>query len=94
MASLTELPVQLDTVPCSRCEETFERGYVPATADEDGYTVELDAAICDSCGWTDVGNMGCAPTLSDFETDDLLVRIERDGDSLAPVSITDEPGET
>ncbi len=90
MGSLDELPEKVPDLTCTQCENAIERGYVTATSADDGYRMTAETAVCDTCGWSDVGATGCAPTLSDFQTGDLLVRVERDDGSLVPASITDE----
>lgn len=77
---------------CSNCGEAIERGYVPADSDDGAtYEVRADAAVCDACGWAEVGFAGCAPTLSDLlDSDDaVLARLEPGDDGLAVASITD-----
>lgn len=75
---------------CSACGETIERGYVPVVETGGQSEVLADLAVCDGCGWRDVGHAGCAPELRDFDRGDLLVRVE-DGDrGLVPAAVTDE----
>ena len=90
MVSPTDIPEPLPDLTCTHCGASFERGYVTAAEDEDGYTVAESSAVCDTCGWSTVGATGCAPTLSDFEAGDLLVRVERDDGNLSPAAITDQ----
>jgi len=90
MASLSEFPDTVSEHTCAQCGDQIERGYVTATSSDDGYVLHTETAVCDTCGWSDVGATGCAPTLGDFDTGDVLVRIERDGDHLVPASITDD----
>lgn len=75
---------------CSECADPIDRGYVPVR--ETGGPAEplTDLAVCDTCGWRDVGHAGCAPELRDFDGGDLLVRVETDDGDLGPVSVTDE----
>lgn len=88
MVSLADLDVP-DDLACSRCGETIARGYLPAVERGEETALEPGAAVCDACGWAEVGATGFAPTLSDFDDGDALVRVERD-DGLAPAAITDE----
>ncbi|MFD1587928.1 hypothetical protein ACFR9U_13145 [Halorientalis brevis] len=90
MSSLDDLPETVPALTCTRCDEPIERGYVTATRAGETYQVTAETAVCDTCGWADVGATGCAPTLSDFQTGDLLVRVERGDGVLVPASITDE----
>jgi hypothetical protein len=89
MVEPADLPTVSGATTCAHCDGSIERGYVTASADDSAYTVDTDVAVCDTCGWSDVGATGCAPTLADFEGGDLLVRIERDDGALAPVDVTD-----
>jgi hypothetical protein len=77
------------SLTCANCGDGIQRGYVAATTEGSDYTLHVDDAVCDTCGWSERGSMGCAPLLSDFETGDLLLRVEREGDALAPAAITD-----
>jgi len=90
MPSLADLPDELPRTTCTRCGEAIARGYVVATDSTAGYAFETETTVCDTCGWTDVGATGCAPTLSEFGTGDLLVRVERADGSLGPAAITDD----
>jgi hypothetical protein len=90
MVSLADLPEAPLDGTCTHCGASITRGYVVASETVESYAFEADTAVCDTCGWTDVGATGCAPTLSDFETGDLLVRVERDEGALRPAAVTDE----
>lgn len=87
------VPSDLPTVPgdttCAHCDGEIERGYVTVTVAESDVSVDTTGAVCDTCGWRDVGATGCAPTLGDFDGGEVLVRIEREGNALAPVDVTD-----
>ena len=90
MTTLQDLPELPDSdLDCTRCGAAIERGYVTVTGTNDGYAYATDGAVCDACGWRDVGATGCAPTLGDFGTDGLLVRVEREDGRLRPADVTD-----
>jgi len=89
--SVADLPETLpQDLACSACGDDIERGYVTASEAAGGYEFDADGAVCDVCGWQDVGATGCAPTLADFAGGDLLVRIEREDGRLRPVDVTDD----
>ncbi|WP_299331512.1 hypothetical protein [Haloplanus sp.] len=55
-----------DTLRCSACGDPITgAGYLPAAALDDGYDPHPADAVCDACGFNDVGMMGCAPELND-----------------------------
>lgn len=83
----TVLPGELT---CVECNEVFDRGYIPVGITDTSYDGFVDLAVCETCGWRDVGHMGCAPELRDFEAGELLVRVERADSRLEPVTILDE----
>ena len=57
------------TPTCSVCGEEFtEAGYLPAVEQEGGYEPRGKDAVCDACGFNEVGMMGCAPELDDVDT--------------------------
>lgn len=61
-----ELVTSPTTLDCSECgSEIEDAGYLPATEREDGYEPTPEDAICDACGFNEVGMMGCAPTLDE-----------------------------
>jgi len=70
---------------CSRCGASVERGYLVAEDDDP----LPEAAVCDACGWGEVGHAGCAPELRDFDRGDALLRVERAADGH-DVTVTDE----
>lgn len=81
-----DLPAEVD---CASCGDAVEAGYVPVS----GERPVTEAAVCRECGWNEVGMMGCAPTLSDFEVDaelTALVRVERGEAGLVPDAVTDQ----
>ena len=70
---------------CSTCGDPIAgAGYLPATALEDGYDPHPDDAVCDACGFNELGMLGCAPELDEV-TDSgpegvlLYVRVTADG---------------
>lgn len=88
---MSELPIDGDALPsrmdCAGCGDEVDAGYVPVV---DG-SAASDAAVCRTCGWTEVGMNGCAPTLSDFAVDAAaLVRLAAGDDGPVPEAITDE----
>jgi hypothetical protein len=68
---------------CAACGAAIESGYLPAVEYADGYEPLPDEAVCDACGYNEVGMMGCAPELdevTDADADTLLhVRVTADG---------------
>jgi alkylhydroperoxidase family enzyme len=86
--------MELGTVPgqlaCSACGEAItDAGYLPATEREAGYEPLADDAVCDGCGFNDLGMMGCAPELDDVvepDSADVLLYVRRTDDALEVVS--------
>lgn len=78
------------TLECSECGiEIEDAGYIPATESEDGYEPTPEAAICDSCGFNEVGMMGCAPTLDEVTqagANDVLLYVTATHEGIAVVS--------
>lgn len=55
-----------ESLYCAACGGEIEgAGYLPATERSDGYEPLADDAVCDACGFNDVGTTGCAPELDD-----------------------------
>ena len=85
---LTSMPA---TTACSVCGEEFtEAGYLPAVERESGYEPRGEAAVCDACGFNEVGMMGCAPELDDVDTTgaaDVLLYVRRTDGGLEVVSV-------
>lgn len=84
--------IVLDDEPleCAACGSEIERGYAPATTTETGHVIRGTTAVCDVCGFNDIGFTGCAPELGDFTGDgDVLVSFAID-DGLSEARITDE----
>ena len=79
-----------ESLGCSTCgEQITDEGYVPATEREAGYEPRGEDAVCDACGFNEVGMMGCAPELDDVDesgTADVLPYVRRTDDGLAVVS--------
>ena len=77
-------------IACSVCGEEFtEAGYLPAVERKSGYEPRGEAAVCDACGFNEVGMMGCAPELNDVDesgTADVLLYVRRTDDGLEVVS--------
>ena len=76
---------------CSVCGEEFtEAGYLPAVERESGYEPRGEAAVCDACGFNEVGMMGCAPELHDVAESgaaDVLLYVRRTDGGLEVVSV-------
>ncbi|AZH25784.1 hypothetical protein [Haloplanus aerogenes] len=85
--------MRLDPMPtsltCSVCGASVDdAGYLPATERDAGYRPSLDDAVCGTCGFNEVGMMGCAPELADVGTDDdVLLYVERTGAGFDVVSV-------
>ena len=86
--NLASAPESLD---CSTCgEQITDEGYVPATEREAGYEPAVEDAVCDACGFNEVGMMGCAPELDDIDTTgaaDVLLYVRRTDGGLEVVSV-------
>lgn len=83
----TALPAELT---CSECGDGIERGYVPVTTVDAHHEPDTDLAVCDTCGWRDIGHMGCVPELRDFDSGNLLVRIEPSDGGVKAIDVIDE----
>lgn len=82
--------VEVTDLSCAVCGDSIERGYAPAERTDTGHVLREEAAVCDVCGFSEVGFMGCAPELGDFETGgDVLVSFSFDN-GVTDVRITDE----
>lgn len=82
--------VSTPTLSCSACgDEIEDAGYVPATERDDGYEPVADAAVCDACGFNELGMMGCAPELEDVidpEPDHVLLYVRVTDEGIDVVS--------
>jgi hypothetical protein len=86
--------MDLDSTPnrlaCSECGEAItDAGYLPAAEGGTGYEPRPDAAVCDACGFNEVGMQGCAPELDDVVVSgaaDVLLYVRRTDDGLEVVS--------
>ncbi|WP_048075468.1 hypothetical protein [Haloquadratum walsbyi] len=75
---------------CSMCdEEITDVGYVPAKVIEDEYKPHTQDAVCGTCGFNQIGMMGCAPGLSDItdvdpddEPEQTLLHIRMKDDNI------------
>ncbi|WP_339104128.1 hypothetical protein [Haloterrigena salinisoli] len=78
------------TLTCSECSEPIaDAGYLPAVERDDGYEPLADAAVCDACGFNEIGMMGCAPELDDVidpEPDRALLYVTVTDDGVDVVS--------
>lgn len=85
----------LDPVPasltCAACGTTIDdAGYLPATDENDIYHPHPDDAVCGTCGFNEVGMMGCAPELdevTDGDAADVLLYVERTASGFDIVSV-------
>ena len=84
---LDSTPKRLD---CSECGETIaDAGYLPAAEGETGYEPRPDAAVCDACGFNEIGMQGCGPELDDVIESgaaDVLLYVRRTDDGLEVLS--------
>ncbi|QLK24550.1 hypothetical protein HYG81_10475 [Natrinema zhouii] len=78
------------TLYCSECDaEIADAGYLPATERDGAYEPLADAAVCDACGFNEIGMMGCAPELDDVidpDPDDVLLYVRVTDDGIDVVS--------
>ena len=68
----------------------MDEGYVPATERESGHEPAVEDAVCDACGFNEVGMMGCAPELDDVAESgaaDVLLYVRRTDGGLEVVSV-------
>lgn len=79
------------TLTCAECgEEVRDAGYLPATTGEDGYEPAVDDAVCDACGFNEVGMLGCAPELDEVTEpgpDDVLLYVRPTDGGIDVVSV-------
>ncbi|WP_226006747.1 hypothetical protein [Natrinema salinisoli] len=82
--------VSTPTLECSACGDQIEdTGYLPATERDDGYEPLADGAVCEACGFSEIGLMGCAPELDDVVDsgpDDILLYVRTTDDGIDVVS--------
>lgn len=74
---LSRISAPLQCVECRN--QIDDDGYIPAVERDDEYELETEAALCASCGFGEVGMLGCAPTLDDLETNpenDVLLYVK------------------
>lgn len=88
------MAVTLDPEPtsltCSLCgADVDDAGYLPATEQNGTYRPLTDDACCGSCGFNEVGLMGCAPELDDLKdgAEGVLLYVERTADGFDVVSV-------
>lgn len=82
---ITELPLT-----CRSCGDEIEEGYAAAVEQNGAYELQAAEAVCGRCGFNEIGFAGCAPTLTDLDSDAAaLVRFSLDGNSLGTTQITD-----
>lgn len=75
-----DIRLEADDLECAACGDPVERGYAPAVSEDGGHRIRAEAAVCDVCGFNDVGFAGCAPELGDFDGGgDVLVSFAYDG---------------
>lgn len=79
-----------DSLICAECDAAVTgAGYLPATETADGYDPRPAAAVCDACGFNEIGMMGCAPELDDVVDGggaDVLLYVRRTDDGYEVVS--------
>lgn len=79
-----------ETLTCTACETVIENaGYLPTTERDGTYHPLVDAAVCDTCGFNDIGMAGCAPELDDVVDpgpDDTLLYVRLTDDGIEVVS--------
>lgn len=82
-----------NTLSCSECGAEIEgAGYLPVTDSDGEYDPLFDAVVCDTCGFNDIGMMGCAPELDeviDPAPDDVLLYVRMTDDGIEVVSTKD-----
>jgi hypothetical protein len=79
-----------ETLTCTECGSIVEdAGYLPATERDGTYHPLVDAAVCDTCGFNDLGMTGCAPELGDVVDpgpDDTLLYVRLTDSGIKLVS--------
>lgn len=79
-----------ETLTCAECGTAIEdAGYLPATERDGTYHPLVDAAVCDACGFNDIGMTGCAPELDDVVDpgpDDTLLYVRLTDSGIEVVS--------
>jgi hypothetical protein len=79
-----------ETLICAECGSAIEdAGYLPATERDGTYHPLVDAAVCDACGFNDLGMTGCAPELDDVVDpgpDDALLYVRLTDSGIEVVS--------
>ena len=85
--------MQLHSTPqslnCSVCaDEITDVGYLPATVTDGEYKPNPQDAVCNACGFNQVGMMGCAPELTD------VVDLDSNSDSDSDSSPNQRPEQT
>lgn len=71
-------------------DDVVDAGYLPATDENGRYRPRTDDAVCGTCGFNDVGTMGCAPDLdavTDAGDDDVLLYVERTAEGFDVVTV-------
>lgn len=85
-----DLASHSETLTCAECDTEIEdAGYLPATERDGTYHPLVDAAVCDTCGFNDIGMTGCAPDLGDVVDsgpDDTLLYVRLTDDGIEVVS--------
>jgi len=79
-----------ETLICAECRTEIEgAGYLPATERDGTYHPLPDAAVCDTCGFNNIGMTGCAPELNDVidpGLDDALLYVRLSDDDIEVIS--------
>ena len=78
-----------ESLTCTVCSTTIEdTGYLPATDENDVYRPHPDDAVCGTCGFNEVGMMGCAPAVDEVtDAGDVLLYVERTAAGFDVVSV-------
>jgi hypothetical protein len=78
---------------CSVCnDEITDIGYLAATVSKDEYKPNPQDAVCNACGFNQIGMMGCAPELADvtdFDSDSDSGSDQTPEQTLLHVRMTD-----
>lgn len=86
-----ELDPALDSLDCSACgDEIDDVGYLPAIEREDVYEPKSESAVCGTCGFNEIGMMGCAPELDEITEpgpDDVLLFVRHTAGGFEVVSV-------
>jgi len=89
--SETALDPVPDSLTCAVCGDGVDdAGYLPATEGDGVYRPHPDDAVCGTCGFNEVGMLGCAPELeevTDAGPGDALLYVTRTDEGFEVVSV-------